>query len=254
MKQTALSQKIINPDRSASSCYRDFAVGKPGLLPLLKYEFYHFFLAPLPGAVGLALRRLFLPLLLGKAGAGVVVGRNVTFRHPHKIFLGDRVVIDDGAVLDAKGEENGGIRLGDQVVVGRNSILSCKGNPPGGSIAVGSNTNIAMNCVIHAEEKVEIGKNVLFAAYVYIVGGGNHEFERTDLPIIEQPSINKGGVVIEEDVWLGAGVTILDGVRIGRGSVLGASALINKDVPPYSVCVGVPARVIRSRKEGKTSL
>lgn len=254
MKQTALGQKILNSERSAAGCYRDFAVGKPGLLPFLKYEFYHFFLAPLPGALGLALRRLFLPLLLGEAGSGVVVGCNVTFRHPHKIFLGNRVVIDDGAVLDAKGEENDGIRLGDQVVVGRNTILSCKGDPPGGSITVGLNTNIAMNCLIHAEEEVEIGENVLFAAYVYIVGGGNHEFERTDIPIIEQPSINKGGVVIEKDVWLGAGVTVLDGVRVGRGSVLGAGAVINKDVPAYSVSVGVPARVIRSRKEGKAPL
>lgn len=249
MKQVQLSSQLTDPKQSAWSAYRDFAVGRPGCIPFLVYELYHFFLAPLPGAIGLVLRRWFLPFLLGEVGTGVVVGRNVTFRHPHKIFLGNRVVIDDNAVLDAKGEGNDGIRLGDQVAVGRNSILSCKGKSPGGSITVGLNTNIAMNCVIHAEEEVEIGKNVLFAAYVYIVGGGNHEFNRTDRPIIEQPSINKGGVVIEEDVWLGAGVTVLDGVSVGKGCVLGAGAVVNKNVPPYSVCVGVPARVIRSRRE-----
>ena len=66
--------------------------------------------------------------------------------------------------------------------------------------------------------------------------------------IREQTSISKGPVVIEEDAWLGAGVKVLSGVRIGKGAVIGAQSLVNKDIPDYAIAVGVPAKVIGYRK------
>jgi len=249
MKHTALGNQLTENSQSGFTKYRQLVVGNKGLGSFFFWEFYHLFLAPLPGALGLILRQLFLPLFLKDVGSKVAVGRNVTFRHPHKISLGDNVMIDENCVLDAKGEENIGIKIGNQVVLGRNTILSCKGPAPGGMIEIGNRVNIAMNCVIHSEEKVLIGNNVLIAAFSYLVGGGNHSFEQTDKPIIDQPSTNKGGIVIEEDVWLGARVTISDGVQIGQGSVVGASSLVKDSVPSFSICVGVPAKVIRSRKE-----
>jgi len=248
MKHTALGNTLTDGSKGSFGTYCDLVIGKRHIGTLFLWEFYHFFLSPLPGALGLFLRQLFLPLLLGQVGAKVVVGRNVTFRHPHKIFIGDRVIIDENSVLDAKGEGNVGIRLEDKVILGRNVVLSCKGPVPGGSITIGQRSNIAMNCVIHSEQKVEIGQNVLVAAYGYIVGGGNHSFDQSDIPIIDRPSTNKGGVVIEEDVWLGARVTVTDGVKIGKGSVVGACALVKDSIAPNSISAGIPAKVIRTRE------
>jgi len=239
---------MTDDSKSGFSKYRELVVGNKGIGSFLFWEFYHLLISPLPGALGLFARQLLLPLLLGNVGSKVAVGRNVTFRHPHKISLGDHVILDENSVLDAKGDGNQGIQIGDQVVIGRNSILSCKGPSPGGSITIGDRTNIAMNCVIHSEEKVEIGKNVLIAAYGYVVGGGNHSFEGLDVPIMDQPSTNKGGVEIQDDVWLGARVTVTDGVRIEQGSVVGACALVKDPIPAYSIAAGVPAKVLRSRK------
>jgi len=248
MDHTALGNKLTDENSSSFGKYRKLVVGDRSFGFFLFWEFYHLFISPVPGALGLLARQLFLPLLLAEIGAKVAVGRNVTFRHPHNIFLRNSILIDENCVLDAKGEGNEGIRIGDQVVIGRNTVLSCKGPKPGGYIAIGENSNIAMNCVIHSEEKVEIGRNVLISAYCYLVGGGNHNFSDPDIPIIQQTSTNKGGIVISEDVWLGARVTVTDGVEIGRGSVVGASALVKDSLPTYSISAGIPAKVIRERK------
>lgn len=249
-KHTALGNKLTENSGSGFKKYRQFVVGNANMGYFLFWEFYHLFIAPLPGALGLLFRQLFLPLLIESAGAKVAVGRNVVFRHPQKIVLGNNVVIDDYCVLDAKGDGNEeGIQLGNQVVLGRNVVLSCKGKAPGGTIRIGERTNIGMNSVIHSEEKVEIGQNVLIAAYAYIVGGGNHNYEALDVPIIDQSSLNKGGIVIEENVWLGARVTVGDGVTIAKGSVIGACALVKDSIPENSIAVGIPAKVIRNRNE-----
>ncbi len=74
----------------------------------------------------------------------------------------------------------------------------------------------------------------------------NHNFADTSQKIIDQ-GVTCKGIVIEDDCWLGFGVKVLDGVTIGKGSVIGAGAIVTKDIPPFSIAVGVPARVIKSR-------
>ncbi len=74
----------------------------------------------------------------------------------------------------------------------------------------------------------------------------NHLFKDPNKPIQLQGSEAKG-IIIEDDVWIGHSVSVLDGVRVGKGSVLGAGSVINKDVPPYSVVGGIPAKVLRKR-------
>jgi acetyltransferase-like isoleucine patch superfamily enzyme len=86
---------------------------------------------------------------------------------------------------------------------------------------------------------------VMFGPNVYIFSE-NHGHERTDIPMIEQPTARKG-VKIEDDVWIGTRATILDGITIGKGSIIAAGSIVNKDVPPYSIVAGVPAKVIKSR-------
>jgi len=100
--RTELQAALQDPGEGAFSIYRKMAVGKPGLWALIKYELIVLMIGHLPGALGYACRRLFYPLLLGSCGKGVVFGRNLVLRHPHKIHIGNRVVIDDDCVLDAK--------------------------------------------------------------------------------------------------------------------------------------------------------
>jgi acetyltransferase-like isoleucine patch superfamily enzyme len=237
-----LHRRIQASGQSPLATYQDLFVGGRGLWRLLRYEALTL-PASWPGAAGFALRTLCFRPLLGACGRGTVFGRNVVLRHPGKIRLGANVVIDDGVVLDAKGSGNAGIRIGDGALVSRNSILSCKE----GDIVVGARSKIGINCLVHSESRVEIAADVTVAAYCYLLAGGNHEFDRIDLPVLDQPSYHKGGVSIGEGSWLAARVTVLDGVAIGRGAVIGAGAVVRDPVPDNGIAVGTPAKVIRYR-------
>ncbi len=222
--------------------YQDLFVGSRSLWRLFLYDTL-LLASGVPGAAGFALRKLCFRPLLGHLGRGTVFGRNVVLRHPHKICIGENVVIDDNVVLDAKGTGNRGISLGDGSLVSRNSILSCKG----GDINIGRGSKIGINCLVHSESRVEIAADVTVAAYCYVLAGGNHEFDRIDLPVLAQPSYHKGGVSIGDGSWLAARVTVLDGVTIGKGAVIGAGAVVREPVPDNAIAVGIPAKVIRLR-------
>ena len=111
------------------------------------------------------------------------------------------------------------------------------------SISIGNNTTVNRNTNILAQ--VTIGSNVSIAPNVVIVGM-NHVFSNLDDTIKSQGSTSKG-IIIEDDVWIATNVSILDGITIGKGSVIAAGAVVNKDVPPYSVMAGVPAKVVKQR-------
>ena len=117
--------------------------------------------------LGLVLRSTMYRWILGSVGRNVVFGVNVTLRHPHKIHIGDNVVIDDLCCLDAKGTDNHGITIGNGVFIGRNTILSCKN----GDIVIEDRANIGFNCEVFSASRVRIGKDILMAAYTYLVGG-----------------------------------------------------------------------------------
>jgi acetyltransferase-like isoleucine patch superfamily enzyme len=95
---------------------------------------------------------------------------------------------------------------------------------------------------------VTVGRYGLFAAYTYLVGGG-HAFDQAGVPVLEQPRTSRG-IALGENVWLGTGVKVLDGVRVGRDVVVGAGAVVTTDLPDGVVAAGVPARVVRSREAG----
>ena len=184
------------------------------------------------------------PLLIGKCGRGVIFGTNIVLRHPQKISIADNAIIDDNVMIDAKGLDNTGIILENEVFVGRNSILSCKG----GYIILRERVNIGFNCEVYSSSKVEIGADTLLAAYTYVVGGGSYNLDRKDIPISKQPDFEgKGGIFIEQGTWIGAHCVILDGVKIGTGSVIAAGAVVNKEIPPMSIAAGIPAKVIKER-------
>jgi acetyltransferase-like isoleucine patch superfamily enzyme len=187
------------------------------------------------------MRKALYPLLLGSCGRNVVFGQNVVLRHPHKIHIGDSVVIDDNVLLDAKGESNRGIRIGNGVFVGRNTILSCKN----GDIELADQANIGFNCELFSASRVSVGEGVLMAAYSYVIGG-DHDFSDPGRSVLDQTRTS-AGVTIGAGVWMGAGAKILDGVSLGEHAIIGAGAVVREDVPPRAIAAGVPARVVSMR-------
>ena len=243
--KASLQKKLIDRKKSFFQKYSVLFIGKKGFFTFIKFEFIIFLFSWLPGALGYFLRKIFYPCLFQNVGKGVIFGRNMTLRHPHKISLEDSSFIDDNVVLDAKGEENEGIRIGQNVYVGRNTILSCKE----GAIVLDDYCNISANCSLLSETEIRVGKYCFLAGQCYLVAGGEHSFEEISIPIMFQPSLSKGGIEIDEDVWLGAGVIVLDGISIGRGSVVGAGSVVTQSLPEYSIAVGVPARRIKDRRK-----
>ena len=234
-------EQLFAPGKSSRAKYAELVVGRPGFGALLKYELIVMLAQSWPGALGLALRKLLYPMLLGSCGRNVIFGQHVVLRHPHKIRIGSNVVLDDNCLVDAKGESNRGITIGDGVFVGRNTILSCKN----GDIDLGDTANIGFNSEVFSASRVTIGKGVLMAAYTYVIGG-DHDFSDPSKSVLEQ-SRSSAGVTVGDGVWFGAGAKILDGVSIGEGAVIGAGAVVRESVPPAAIAVGIPARVVGSR-------
>jgi acetyltransferase-like isoleucine patch superfamily enzyme len=240
---TVIQRELFDERRSKVDKYRDLVIGRPGWGALIAYELVMHLSTMIPGALGLFLRSKLYPRILGSVGRNVVFGINVTLRHPHKIAIGDNVVIDDGCCLDAKGTDNRGIIIGSGVFVGRNTILSCKN----GDIVVDDNANLGFNCEIFSASRVRVGKSVLMAAYTYLVGG-DHLYDRVDIPVLEQGRTARG-IEVEDNVWLGTHVVVTDGSRVGRDAIIGAGAVVVGEIPEFSIAAGIPAKVMRDRRQ-----
>ncbi|MEM2175655.1 MAG: acyltransferase, partial [Candidatus Micrarchaeia archaeon] len=113
-------------------------------------------------------------------------------------------------------------------------------------IEIGNNTTINEFCFVDGFGGVKIGNNVRIAHRTSIISE-DHSYENPDIPIYLQDK-KAAPVIIEDDVWIGCNVTILKGVRIGKGSIIGSGAVVTEDIPDYSVAVGSPARVIKRRR------
>jgi acetyltransferase-like isoleucine patch superfamily enzyme len=241
MAGSRIQDDLFASGKAAWEKYADLVVGRRDLGSIVQYEFVVMIAQARSGAFGLALRKALYPSLLGSCGRNVVFGQNVVLRHPHKIHIGDNVVVDDHCLLDAKGETNRGIRIGSGVFIGRNTILSCKN----GDIDLGDEANVGFNCEIFSGSRVTIGRSVLMAAYCYVIGG-DHAFSDPSQPVLSQER-KSAGVSVGDGAWLGAGAKILDGVAIGERAIVGAGAVVREDVPAGAVAVGVPARVVGQR-------
>jgi len=222
--------------------YAALVVGRPGLFALLLHELVMFW-AWVPGALGLFVRSKLYPLVLGACGRNVTFGQNVVLRHPHKIRIGDDVVVDDNVLLDAKGIDNSGIVLDDGVFIGRNTIFSCKN----GDIHLEERANIGFNCEIFSADKIRVGKDVMLAAYVYLVGG-DHMHDRLDIPVSQQGRIGLP-ITIGDGCWLGAHAVVAGGVDIGAHAIIGAGAVVLEKIPAYHIAAGVPAKPLRDRRD-----
>lgn len=139
------------------------------------------------------------------------------------------------------------ISIGDNVTIGRNVDLFVHPDDPEtreAIIEIGNNVHIGTNNIIGARKKIVLEENVLIAPHV-MIGDHSHEYENVEIPVKFQSATGSGPVRIERDSWIGANVFIMPNVTIGRHGVIGANSVVNRNIPPYSVAVGVPARVIK---------
>ncbi|MEA5551758.1 DapH/DapD/GlmU-related protein [Anabaena cylindrica UHCC 0172] len=194
---------------------------------------------------GVKLRNLLYRIIFAQIGNSVYIQDGVEFISTDAIEIGDRVYIFKGVRIDGEGHKNNIIHLENGVILERNVLIGALNKT---EIKIGQDTFIGPGVCIAGPGNIKIGKYCLIAAHTGIYAN-NHNFTDPIEPIKYQ-GITRKGIVIEDDCWLGHGVKVLDGVTIGKGSVIGAGAVVTKDIPPFSVAVGIPARVIKNR-DGK---
>ncbi|PPS43127.1 DapH/DapD/GlmU-related protein [Chroococcidiopsis sp. TS-821] len=226
----------------------------------------------IPRGTGIVLRRSVYRAIFARIGHSVRIQTGVEFIQPRHIEIGNNVNINRGAFLSSAvltnktQASNNKIYIGDRVHIESSVRINTAGENCSiylheqvnldcgvdikahdrGLIEIGAKTYIGPYTCIAGPGPVKIGKNCLVASHSGIYGN-NHKFADPSCSIQEQGLICKG-IVVEDDCWLGTGVKVLDGVTIGKGSVIGAGAVVTKDIPPYSVAVGVPAKVISKRQ------
>ncbi len=223
---------------SAIKKYCALYYGNNSMGYVLKAELITLFFSGMPGALGLFFRKHLYRGLFKACGKGVVFGRNLTLRHAHKISLGHDVIIDDGVVLDAKGENNAGIMTGDGVYIGRNTIIYCKN----GDITLGNRVNISSNVQLFSSNQLSIGDDTVIAAFTYALSGGMYDYRDTT-PFAAQSGMHtRGPTIIGADCWIGAHVVVVDGATMGERCVVGAGAVVTGNIPPRSLALGVPAK------------
>jgi acetyltransferase-like isoleucine patch superfamily enzyme len=198
-----------------------------------------------PTVVGITLRAVAYRLIMHLDGL-VAIEDDVRIRFADQIRLGKGAYIDHGVYLHAC---PGGIDIGAEALVMHNAELHVYNfrDLPQSKIVIGRESLIGESCVIRGTGGVTIGDHVFLSPMVHIYSN-NHVFEDPDVCFIDQ-GITTEGVTIEDECWIGAQAVILDGVTVGRRSVVAAGAVVNRDVPPHSLVGGVPARLIRRLKE-----
>ena len=158
-------------------------------------------------------------------------------RFAKNLFIGDNVKI---MALSVKG-----IVGGRNVTIRRGTTIDCTGvySHIGEGLVLGNNVGISDNCFIQVRGKVIIGNDVIIGPNTSIFSE-NHNFKNTRI-LIRNQGVSRRGVIIEDNVWIGANVTILDGVKIGKGSVISAGSVVNKNIDDNTVVGGIPARLIK---------
>ena len=187
-------------------------------------------------------------LILQGRPSAVFMGPGVSLSNSSMIKFGKRVTLWRGVSID--GLSRNGVHLGDNVMIGDFCIIKATSVlcNLGSGFRMGNNSAIGAFSFIGAAGGVKIGDCVIMGQNVTF-HSENHRYESLIRPIKDQGTTHLG-IVIEDDCWVGAKVTFLDGAHVGTGSVIGAGAVVTGHIPPYSVAVGIPARVIKNRKEG----
>lgn len=236
-------RSIVEQSGSSLAKYLKRVVGSGNFIYFFMYETFNMFFNNCPGAIGLLLRHIFYPYLLRKSGKGAQFGRGMILRNPKKTSLGNGVILDDFTVLDCKSEYDPGIIIEDRCLISRNTKLSTGYT---GFVKIGKHTIIGENCIIHGPGGIEIGEDVLISDAV-LLNAGTHFYSNPNKTILSQ-GITATGIKIGNDVWIGAGSIIKDGVNIGKGCVVEAGSVVCSSVADYSIVSGNPAVITGERK------
>jgi acetyltransferase-like isoleucine patch superfamily enzyme len=201
----------------------------------------------IPTVVGIGLRGIFYRLILRMNGMAAIES-GVRLRFANHITLERGVYLDQGAYLHACPK---GIHLGENTIVMHGAVLHVYNfrGLPGSGITIGHDSLVGEYSVIRGQGGVTIGNRVYTSPFTQLLAV-NHVYQDPDIPFVEQ-GITAQGIVIEDDVWLGAGAIITDGVRVGKGAVVAAGAVVTKDVAPHTVVGGVPAKPIKEIIRGE---
>lgn len=178
---------------------------------------------------------------LGGLGGNSDIRPGASFETPRGIVLGSDCCIGHHAILRANSSERPGVTVGDRVHIGEFTIVAANR----GRVTIGDDSWIGPHSTVHGNGGVIIGSHVMIAAHCAI-SSVSHLYDRLDMPMSEQ-GVRCEPVWIEDDVWIGTGAIVLQGVRIGRGSIVAAGAVVNQDLAPGSIAMGVPARTRRNR-------
>ncbi len=200
--------------------------------------------------LGRMLRGFFLGMRFNNAEGLVLCERGVRVYHARHISAGRGLNLEEGCEI--VGLSKRGIVFGNRCTVGRQAIIRPTNvliDEPGEGLKVGDRSNIGAMSYIGCSGFIEIGKNVMMGPRVSLLAE-NHNFERTDIPMAEQ-GVVRSFIKIEDNCWIGSGSTILAGVTVGHDSIIAAGTVVTKDVPPWSIAAGVPARVIRDRRSAQ---
>lgn len=189
---------------------------------------------------------IFYQLIRFKRPVVLFLGKGVVINHANKLCFKGVATIGNMVTIDCLGKV--GVTLGENVTIPDGCFIRCTGviTDLGQGVAIGNNTGLGHYNFINGQGGVVIGDDVIIGPYVKILSE-NHKFDRIDTPIRLQ-GVSRVGIKIHSDVWIGANVTILDGVEIGKGSIIGAGSIVTRSIPEYSLAVGSPCKVLKNRK------
>lgn len=229
-ENSAISQILLYMNRQASGLGRY----------VLEQTFFILF-GWIPTVVGVGVRGIVYKAILKMDGVAAIENK-VRLRFASNIRLGNGVYLDQNTYLHAT---NHGITIGANSIVMHGAVLHVYNfrDMPNSKITIGENSLIGEYSVVRGQGGVEIGDRVFTSPFSQIIAV-NHIFDDPKVSFVEQ-GITAEGIIIEDDVWIGASAIITDGVKVGKGSVVAAGAVVTKDVPPFTVVAGVPAKEIK---------
>ncbi len=208
---------------------------------------------PLRDLAGYLWRRGAMPLVrgwlrrwrLGACGGRLFIGRRVGLHFPRYITVGRNVYLGDDTSVS--GLSRDGVRIADDVRIREGVWIQATSTLDnlGVGLVIGEGTYIGPRCMLGAGGGIAIGRRVTMGAAVHVLAE-NHAFQDAQRPITDQ-GVTRKGITIEDDVWIGNAAILLDGVRVGQGAIVGAGAVVTRDVPPRGIAVGNPARVVAVR-------
>ncbi len=188
-----------------------------------------------------AFMKYYFKNIIGNISSPFSIHHNAIFKNENQISIGPNVFIGKDIILNGRSKNNEfGIVLGDSTYLKGYSYLDSYG----GKIDFKGYSNLSQFCLVAGQGEVSIGKYVIFGSHC-IVLSSNHIFNDLELPYMFQGDVS-APVVIEDNVWIGAGSIILAGIKIGRNTVIGAGSIVNKNVPSNCLYVNkVEAQIVR---------